>query len=212
MPHKPGKVRLIYDRRPQNALERDLSPEWLRLPHGCQFCEAILAPHQGLRGCADDLRNWFYQLRHEPDWFRRQAVGRRLRGQDFTSFGTDPKRNYRACMKVVCMGDRNGVPFAQEAHEEILRRSGLMRDENVLQYGGSTPHTDVWEGTYVDDHILSLRVPLNRMKCTPGHDSQCPLCAADDGMLPDARMVEGYERFGAERSAEKEVRFAERCS
>ena len=33
VPHKPGRLRLIYDRRPQNELESDLSESWLHLPH-----------------------------------------------------------------------------------------------------------------------------------------------------------------------------------
>ena len=54
VPHKPGRMRLIYDRRPANACERELSSEWLALPHGSQFGELVLKPHEGVRGrCAD---------------------------------------------------------------------------------------------------------------------------------------------------------------
>ena len=62
--HKAGRLRLIYDRRPLNELEKDLSPEWLTLPHGCQFTEMLLKPNEGVRGSTDDLQCWFYQLRH----------------------------------------------------------------------------------------------------------------------------------------------------
>ena len=55
-PHKEGKLRLIYDRRPANSLERDLSPEWLQLPHGTQFCELMLKRNTGIRGSTDDLQ------------------------------------------------------------------------------------------------------------------------------------------------------------
>ena len=80
VPHKPGKMRLIYDRRVANSLERDLSPLWLSLPHGSQFCSMSLEPHQGVRGSTDDLECWFYQIKHEREHWRKQAVGRRWSG------------------------------------------------------------------------------------------------------------------------------------
>ncbi len=140
VPHKPGKLRLIYDRRAQNELEKCLADEWLWLPHGSQYCDMLLDKRQGVRGCADDLSCWFYQLAHERDWWRRQAVGRRIPGSRFTHLGTESGKNYRLCLRVVAMGDTNGVPFAQEAHEFMLRAADLLGDRQVLRFGKTVPH------------------------------------------------------------------------
>ena len=64
VPHREGKQRLIFDRRPMNKLEADLSPVWLELPHGSQMAEMQLALGHGVRGSTDDLACWFYQLAH----------------------------------------------------------------------------------------------------------------------------------------------------
>ena len=121
--HTRGHQRLIYGRRSINETERDLSDEWLLLPHGTQWCDLLLQPQDFVRGATADLPNWFYQLRHSGLWHRRQAIGRRVPGTLFAStHGTTTSKNYRMCFRVVAMGDKNGVPFAQECHEDILRR------------------------------------------------------------------------------------------
>ena len=210
--HKEGRLRLIYDRRPQNALEADLSPEWLRLPHGSQFCEMILQPGEGLRGSTDDLECWFYQLRHHVPWWKMQAVGRRVLGSD-VGLGLNPHRYYRACLKVVAMGDKNGVPFAQEAHEFMLRSQGLLGPDVCLRFGASPPLGDVWQGAYVDDFVVSLRAPLHRLGCYPDHSATCSHCKLDGGRLKDVdvteKLVTAYESFDATRSADKATRFKE---
>ena len=213
VPHKPGKMRLIYDRRPANSLERNLSPDWLALPHGTQFCEIELKRHEGLRGSCDDLQCWFYQLRHEVLHWRKQAVGRRHAGEDFEDLGAKPGKHYRAVLCCVAMGDQNGVAYAQSAHEFILEAGGLMRPEHVLRYGESLPRSALLEGTYVDDHIISLKTELSRLHCIPGHDDKCEHCARDGGRLEDVCMVEqlmkAYDDFEVTRSEGKEVRHAE---
>ena len=211
VPHREGKQRLIFDRRPMNELEDDLSPSWLQLPHGCQFAEMQLARGDGVRGSTDELACWFYQLAHESGWWPRQAVGRRLDRKDFQEFGGIPGRHYRACLTVVAMGDRNGVPFAQETHEFMLRAAGLLKADVTLRFGQSVPRGPLWEGAYVDDHIFALQLPLDRMSCTPGHSPSCVHCTADGGQLSDVAGVEKlastYAAHGAERSVEKERRF-----
>ena len=211
VPHKVGKQRLIFDRRPQNELEEDLSSLWLWLPHGSQFCEWVLPPDSGVRGSCDDLSCWFYQLRHKASWWRRQACSRRLRGEDFVDLGARPGVHYRACLRVVAMGDRNGVPFAQEAHEFMLKAAGLLDGHCTLRYGASAPLGPSWEGAYVDDHVFAQELGLERLRCQPGV-CDCAFCAVDSGELPDVVAVRAleatYARHGAARAVEKEVRHA----
>ena len=152
--HKPGKQRLVVDRRPVNSLEQNLSASWMKLPHAAQLCEILLLPSEALRGSSDDLECWLYQLQHEGHWAVRQAVGRRLEGTAFAEFGADPRKRYRLCISVVAMGDHNGCAFAQSAHEELLTRHGLLRPPHVMRYGASAPHDPLWEGCYIDDHFF----------------------------------------------------------
>ncbi len=214
VPHREGRMRLIFDRRPQNATEADLSDEWLHLPHGSQFSEMILKPGQGCRGCCEDLQSWFHQLRHETHWWRRQAVGRRLRGEAFLEWGADAGTYYRACMCCVAMGDKNGCAYGQEAHEFILKAGGLMGIDTTLRFGEPTPFGDFWEGAYIDDRVHALKLPLERMHCVPGHASTCVHCERDGGELRDVEAVEQmlstYDRFEATRSEGKAIRYASR--
>ena len=209
VPHREGRQRLIFDRRPLNELEEDLSSSWLALPHGSQFTEMQLARSQGVRGCTDDLSNWFYQLAHEAGWWRRQAVGRRLCGSDFREFGGVEGMHYRCALTVIAMGDRNGVAFAQETHEHILRSAGLLQLPKTLRFGKSVPQTALWEGAYVDDHVFSLQLPVERLKCQPG--CNCRHCGADEGLLEDVvavgKLEAGYETFDAAQAVEKRTRF-----
>ena len=39
---------------------------------------------------------------------------------------------YRGAMSVVCMGDQNGVAFAQETHEYMLRDNDLLQEGQVM--------------------------------------------------------------------------------
>ena len=211
VPHREGKQRLIFDRRPMNKLEADLSPVWLELPHGSQMAEMQLAPGHGVRGSTDDLACWFYQLAHQASWWRRQAVGRRLDGKDFQEFGGTPGRHFRLALRVIAMGDRNGVPFAQETHEFMLRAAGLLGVDSTLRFGKSVPRGNLWEGAYVDDHVFALQVPLERMQCVPGHSASCEHCHGDGGYLPDVlgteKLEQTYVDHGAEQSLEKRSRY-----
>ena len=214
VPHKPGRMRLIYDRRPANAIEKELSSSWLCLPHGSQFCELVLAPNEGIRSSCADLECWFYQLRHEAEHFRRQAVGRRLEGCDFTNFGAVEGKRYRCCLTVVAMGDANGVAYSQEAHEFVLKAAGLLGVERTLRFGEPVPLTDTLEGAYVDDHVFAQRLPLSRLQCFPGHSDTCPGCCEDNGRLADVRLCEeldsAYDAYDIVQSKSKGVKFSSR--
>ena len=62
--HKPAADRLIYDRRPRNALEERFN--WISLPAGCQWSQVVLDDSCCLRGSADDLSTYFYCLAQAP--------------------------------------------------------------------------------------------------------------------------------------------------
>ena len=120
----------------------------------------------------------------------RQAVGRRLNGADFADVGAFAGRHYRCCFKVVAMGDRNGVAYAQEVHEHVLRSAGLLPTNQTLRYGEALPKTSLLEGVYVDDLAFCLKTSLSRRGCWPGHDPSCLACKKDGGMLPDVEALD----------------------
>ena len=157
--HSKGRLRLIFDRLPQNATEETL--QWHDLPSGCQLAHLKLEPWETMRGSGDDLECWYYCLRHREDWYSKNAAGRRIRGGDFTDFGTAPGRNYRFCLTVVAMGDTNGLFLAQESHEAILHSGGCLRPEHTLRHSRATPNAAVGELAYVDDHYVSQRLPYS---------------------------------------------------
>ena len=59
VPHREGRLRLIHDRRPANAVEVTLP--WATLPHGTDFCKLVVGPSESIRGSGDDLSNLFSQ-------------------------------------------------------------------------------------------------------------------------------------------------------
>ena len=135
--HTRGRLRLIFDRRPQNSTERTLT--WPRLPSGCQLQHVVLEPWETIRGSGDDLECWFYNIRHEPDCYHKNAIGRPLTGADFLEVGGISGVNYRMCLKVVAMGDTNGVAIAQEVHESILAASSCFDPAVTVHYDAPFP-------------------------------------------------------------------------
>jgi hypothetical protein len=55
--HTKNRLRLIFDRRPQNSTEHTLP--WPRLPSGCQLQHVFLEPWETIRGSGDDLECFF---------------------------------------------------------------------------------------------------------------------------------------------------------
>jgi hypothetical protein len=155
--HTRGRQRLIFDRRPQNSTEEVLT-DWMDLPLGCQLQHLSLDPHETVRGLGDDLACYSYALRHEPNWWRKNAIGRRLHGKDFGDYGAVPGRTYRACLRVVAMGDLNGVAIAQKVDEASFFSACCMRSHHVVRHSGVTPSGPTWELVYLDDHNVTQKV------------------------------------------------------
>ena len=61
---RPGKHRLIFDKRPSNLCERSLP--WLELPLGVLFCRIKLAEDEELRCSGSDLDSYFNRLQQAP--------------------------------------------------------------------------------------------------------------------------------------------------
>ena len=104
-------------------------------------------------------------------------------------------------------GDKNGVAFAQECHEYMLKVNGLLTPMVTMRYGASAPLTKVWGGAYVDDHVVSLKMPLECLGCGPALCGGCKHCQFAPAELADVKLTEAlvstYDGFGAERSIGK---------
>ena len=63
----------------------------------------------------------------------------------------------------------------------------------------------------MDDHVVALQVPLERMQCVPGHSASCEHCHDDGGYLPDVlgtkKLEQTYVDHCAEQSLEKRSRY-----
>lgn len=85
VPHKPGFLRLIFDRRMANATEMRLF--WSRLPYGSLLTQSRVGANQAVRGSGDDVSNYFYHLAHDENWHNRCAVGKLISGAEAAALG-----------------------------------------------------------------------------------------------------------------------------
>ena len=168
VPHKSDSDRLIFDRRLQNATEHRL--QWCTLPHGSQLTQIRLEANEHVRGSGDDLSNYFYLLSHQPNWRSRSAFGRVFAGAEAAALGGDPGARYHLCLNIVAMGDLNSVDVAQATHEGVLTASGCLAAAEKLEYGNPVPRSSVWEGVYVDDHLVVGIVPKHKVAEESGPD------------------------------------------
>ena len=57
------------------------------------------------------------------------------------------------------MGDRNATAFAQGAHVQLLRNSGLMVPEQTIAYRRPWPRGKVAQGVMIDDQVTAAKTP-----------------------------------------------------
>jgi hypothetical protein len=82
---------------------------------------------------------------------------------------------------------------AQCCHEGLLRRAGCYTADTVLKFGERVPSGDLFEGAYIDDHLLVARVPIHRL-----HDRDV---AQDTARLEASRKA--YEEADLPRAEKK---------
>ncbi len=118
----------------------------MQLPSAAQLQRIVLACDQGIRGSGDDLKCFYYYLRHEDNWLHRQAVGRRLPQQFATRWGGEASLHYRLAFRVWGMGDVNACDVAQATNEAVLARGGALPPNSQLKWGDPSPEGDLWSG------------------------------------------------------------------
>ena len=94
--------------------------------------------------------------------------------------------------KTLFQGDHLGVEFALEAHQELLYRGGLLKDEQRVRANAPFPLTSCWEGLIIDDYFCIGAEPF------PLGDGSFA-----SSMLEKARQT--YEEYMLPGSPEKDI-------
>ena len=162
VPHKAESDRIIFDRRPQNELERRLV--LAKLPHGSLLTQIILPKGYSIRGSGDDLANFFYLLKHNEEWLGRNCIGKPVDGKKIQKYGALPNKQYMLAFRVIPMGDCNAVDLAQQTHLEILRDCGTMEESNTISFRKPLPASHTLEGLYIDDHLVMQILPTRKIR------------------------------------------------
>ena len=167
--------RLVLDRRPRNAEERQLSPAEDTVPHGSAFIELQLDPHNVLRIWATDLPQYYYRMRVSPERAASNAFTEAVDGDAFRGLravralleeeGAQPEAHVGPIhfgLATMATGDLNATVFAQEGHVALLREHGGLEQAEMITYRGTFPAGDVAEGVMIDDHAVVAQVPATR--------------------------------------------------
>ena len=196
-----GRLRLIFDRRPQNSRERRFV--WIRLPAAALMTRLVLEPNEVVRGCGRDLKDFYFQLAHSDDRLIRNAVGRRVSQRLVKKFGKThfvsaagkkltKHTRCRMALRVAGMGDLNTVDVTTSVHENVLRKRNVLEPScRLLQYGKRVPRDKLWVGVYIDDLLTVLRVDRRKSRL-PNVDSELV-----------ARADSAYEAEGFPQSGDK---------
>ena len=202
-------LRLILDRRPRNAEERQVQAEEDTMPHGCVFCEIILEHDEEVRLWLSDLPQWYYRMKVsaeraatnvftkvlDGDAYRGLAAVQALLASEGRAADDDaPVGPVQFALGTLAMGDVNATVFAQSAHVELLRRFGAMRESEMMVYRGLPPRGKTWEGVVIDDHAIAAVTRRGAPSATPATRRARELFSAGRA---------AYESIGIEDVAEK---------
>ena len=149
---RPGKLRLIFDKRSTNFGEVPL--KWFQLLMGSMFGRLRLSDSQLLRGSGYDLESFFNRLRQHPSALPRAAFGRRVLPEVARCFGLDVREPCRQVVAVCGMGGLNCPAIAQETHLAVLRASGI-KTESFLKWGHALPEGPCFSGIFYDDLVVA---------------------------------------------------------
>ena len=189
--------RLIFDRRPENFAMASL--DWGVLPNAACLARVLLKPDEYLRGSGNDLKNFYYNLRLPDNWIRFNSIGRRVPQDLAERYGMDRQTACRLCLRVLGVGDKNGVAIAQATHEAILKSHDLLDPQEVLLFGKPSPKTSAWQGVYIDDLLITHKVKAESSVPLDGSFVPPLPVQADD---PDVKLVhvaeEAYEKASLE--------------
>jgi len=126
----------------------------------------FLDQSETVRGSGDDLEVFYFQIKQQANFVARNAFGRRVCGEEAVKLGGQADVDYRVALCVQGMGDKNGVAISQAVHEAILQLFGCLKEGQWMRYKRGTPLGSVWEGAYIDDHVVAEILGKESLRCT----------------------------------------------
>ena len=99
---RPGKYRLIFDKRPTNYLESAL--KWLELQMGCMFGRVRLQDDEDIRASGTDLDSYFNRLLQHGSAIAGAGFGRRIDPKTAKSLGFETEEHCRQAVTITGMG------------------------------------------------------------------------------------------------------------
>ena len=167
-----GELRQIIDRRPRNSLEIPPAADAPKMGHASVFL-SLSVPEKGcIRGSVDDLRNFYHEFAVStdralstpvgPKWFLRDFWGSKALAQlkqRRPEASLSANTRVYSCFAGLSMGDHWAPCLAQLSHEELLRSTGALVDEEHLMLGSTVPRAPQghYTGVCIDDK-LSLQI------------------------------------------------------
>ena len=181
---RPGKHRLIFDKRQTNAGEIPL--RWLALPMGAMFSRIRLSDDQLMRGSGSDLDSFFNRLRQHESALPRAGFGRQVSPEEAAELGFFFTGPSRMAVKVIGMGGLNSPAVAQETHLAVLRAGGVDT-ESFLRWGHPMPAGPLFVGVFYDDLVVAYVAERSKIFSPVGPDATLirkAMAAYDQAQLP----------------------------
>ena len=125
-----------------------------------------------------------------------QRFSRALHGDRYGLSAQKPIRE-KEISKVYCgfqslfQGDHLGVEFALESHSELLRRGGLLVDNEVLLAHQPIPKGPVWQGLVIDDFFA---ISCERAGSDPQHSSSVQRLDTAEGIYKKSKVFGSDEK------------------
>jgi len=221
--------RAIVNRRRRNATESAQDGVTPTFPLGTCLCDVEIQRGEVGRVSLDDLPDYYHWIGVGEERARSNAVGPTLPvsvARDLACWRRLSEEERRECLADGCaqplwgvlpMGDLNAVGYAQEAHANLLRRGGCLRDHELIVHRRPWPAGATAEGLMVDDHAVVQVVPAGedaaaataRVGALVDGAAECTARFDDELLL--ARSLRAYARSGLAPKASKSVRFAPRA-
>ena len=163
-----GELRQIIDRRPRNAAEPGPPADAPKKGRPSSFLGLVVPVEGCLRGCMDDLRNFYRDFSVPLERALSMAVGPLWRARDCQgsealrelqrrrpTIHIHPGMKLRACFAGLSMGDSWAPALAQASHEGVLRAFDALRPDEHLQLGRMLPRAPQghYSGVCIDDRV-----------------------------------------------------------
>ena len=156
-------VRLVFDRRPQNSLERLCADAARRVASPVCLLDLFVGPDSKLLLWTTDISNYYYCFAVSRARAESNRFGKPRLGSSFRGFACHKPRwdelPVTPCLSSLAMGDKNATGFAQEAHMRLMVDAQVFPESALMIYGEPLPTRPVVHGMIIDDHLQLAVVP-----------------------------------------------------